>query len=469
MATTRGVAPTQDKRTVPTEPLPVRVGALLALGLVIGVLAALWRASPQEWRTFLTALPWAGLVVVASVWPIKAARGSPYLALDLPVLLACAFVLGPFTAGVVALVASTSPQELRGQVALSRSVWNHAQVALSVMAAGVVFVAMHGDLAQWPAVLLAAEAALVADTLVNYVSVSLIYAVGSGRRFTDVLLTLYVGTPRDFAMFYAGLAIVAAVMATLYLEIGTFALVVFAVPILLARETLRQTALAADASRDLAARREALRLVDERIAQERADERNRIAAALHDDVLQRIFDVTLRAHVIRECYRRGQLLELEAAVPELIDSAERAAQEARDVIHGLRRSPIGHAGLIETLSLLIAHIADESGVKIVSELVEEPRLQPNVELAIYQIAREALVNASKHSQADTIWLALKRQRAGIELSVLDNGIGFDVTRRKAKHFGLEVMSERADAAGGSLAIQSSPGNGALVIATFGAP
>ena len=172
-----------------------------------------------------------------------------------------------------------------------------------------------------------------------------------------VLLTLYVGTPRDFAMFYAGLAIVAAVMATLYLEIGTFALVVFAVPILLARETLRQTALAADASRDLAARREALRLVDERIAQERADERNRIAAALHDDVLQRIFDVTLRAHVIRECYRRGQLLELEAAVPELINSAERAAQrEARDVIHGLRRSPVGHAGLIETLSLLIAHI-----------------------------------------------------------------------------------------------------------------
>jgi NarL family two-component system sensor histidine kinase LiaS len=267
-------------------------------------------------------------------------------------------------------------------------------------------------------------------------------------------------------MFYAGLAILAAVMATLYLEIGPFALVVFAVPILLARETLRQTSLAASASRDLAARREALRLVDERIAQERADERNRIAAALHDEVLQRIFDVTLRAHVIRECYRRGQLLELEAAVPELIDSAERAAQEARDVIHGLRRSPVGHAGLIETLSLLIAHIADESGVKIVSELVEEPRLQPNVELAIYQIAREALVNSSKHSHADTIWLALKRQRAGVELSVLDNGIGFDVTQRKAKHFGLEVMSERADAAGGSLAIQSSPGNGVLIVATF---
>ena len=116
---------------------------------------------------------------LASAWPIKEEAGNPYLALDLPVLLACAFVLGPVPAGLVALVAGTSPQELRGRVTLSRSVWNHAQVSLSVTAAGVVFVVLNGDLAQWPAVLVAAELALLADTLVNYVSVSLIYAVGS--------------------------------------------------------------------------------------------------------------------------------------------------------------------------------------------------------------------------------------------------------------------------------------------------
>lgn len=457
------------RRVAPREPLAVKVGATLALASALGVLLAVWRLFPTEWNRFgLETFLWAVLVGLASAWPLKEEAGNPYLALDLPVLLACAFVLGPVPAGLVALVAGTSPQELRGRVTLSRSVWNHAQVSLSVTAAGVVFALLNGDLAQWPAVLIAAELALLADTLVNYVSVSLIYAVGSKRRFTDVLATLYVGTPRSFALFYAGLAVVAAVMATLYVEIGPFALVVFAVPILLARETLRQSLLAADASRDLEARREALRRVDERIAQERADERDRVASALHDDVLQRIFDVTVRAHVIRECYRRGQLLELEVAVPELIASAEQAAQEARDVIHGLRRSPIGHAGLIETLSLLVAHIEEESRIKIVSELIHDPSLQPNIELTIYQIAREALVNAAKHSHADTIWLALSRHGAGVELTVLDNGIGFDVTRRKTKHFGLEVMSERAEAAGGSLLIESSPGNGALVMATFGA-
>ena len=109
------------------------------------------------------------------------------------------------------------------------------------------------------------------------------------------------------------------------------------------------------------------------------------------------------------------------------------------MIHGLRRSPIGHAGLIETLSLLVAHIEEESRIKIVSELIHDPSLQPNIELTIYQIAREALVNAAKHSHADTIWLALSRHGAGVELTVLDNGIGFDVTRRKTRHFGLEVL------------------------------
>ena len=119
-----------------------------------------------------------------------------------------------------------------------------------------------------------------------------------------------------------------------------------------------------------------------------------------------------------------------------------AAQEAREVIHGLRRSPIGHAGLIETLSLLVAHIEEESGIKIVSELIHDPSLQPNIELTIYQIAREALVNAAKHSHADTIWLALSRHGAGVELTSARqwNRIRCDSTQDKAFRVGSDVRT-----------------------------
>jgi len=466
-ATSKDEASIGEQRGMPSESRAVRIGSIALLALALGVIRILWHAFPADGGLLGVALvPWAALVALASVWPVGESEGNPYLALDLPVLLACSFVMGPAAAGIVALVASTSRQELRGRMTPSRCVWNHAQVALSVMAAGWVFAAMQGDVLDWPRVLIAAEAALVADTAVNYLAVSLIYAMGSGRRFTAVLLTLHIGTPRYFALFYASLAVVAAVMATLYMQIGSFALLVFAVPILLARETLRQTLLADTASRDLAVRREALRRVDERIAQERRDERDRIASAIHDEILQGIFDITIRAHVIKECYRRGQLLALEGEVPLLVDSAERLADGTRDMVYGLRRSPIGHAGLVETLSLLVADIADKTGMNIVSEITPEPGLPPDVELTVYQIAHQALHNAANHSRADVIWLSLSRVGGFVELRVLDNGVGFDVTNRRDKHFGLEIMDERATVAGGTLRVESSPGNGALVVARF---
>jgi signal transduction histidine kinase len=351
-------------------------------------------------------------------------------------------------------------------MAISRCVWNHAQVALSVMVAGVVFQALGGDPTRWPLTLFGSEAALMSDALINYCLVALVYAIGSARGFYAVLATLHIGAPKYFAAFYAGLGLVAAMMATLYVHVGVPALVVFLIPVLLARETLRQTISATKAERALLARREALRTVDQRIAEERADERDRIAEALHDDVLQRVFDVTIRAHVIRECYRSGRLLDLEDSVPDLISSTERVADELRDVIHGLRKSQVGHAGLVDSIALLVSHLRDQSGITFVPDLDARLPLRAEVELVLYQVAREALVNAAHHSLADTIWLSLKRCPGGLELRVLDNGIGFDPDRRAERHFGLELMAERTAAAGGSLQIDSSPGSGALVVARF---
>jgi signal transduction histidine kinase len=451
----------------PCETRAVRGSAAAILAVALGALAYLWITSPPGHAAFGWELvPWVSLVLIASVWPVDERKGSPYLALDMPILLAAAFVLGPFQAGLIALLASTSPQELKGQMTVSRCIWNHSQVALSVIAAGLTFTSIGGNPRLWPAVLVASEAALLADALVNYCLVGLIYTVGSRSRFTTVLQTLHIGTPQYFAVFYAGLGLLAAMMATLYVHVGLPALFIFLIPVVFARETLRQTLTASRAQRDLVARREALRRVDERIADERADERDRIAEALHDDVLQRVFDVTIRAHVIRECYRSGRLLELEEAVPELLTSSARVADELRDVIHGLRQSRVGHAGLISSVSLLTSHLHDQSGIQFVSDLEASLQIRPEVELVVYQVAREALVNATRHSSADTIWLSLRRRGHGVELRILDNGVGFDPKLRVERHFGLELMAERTAGAGGRIEIDSSPGNGALIVATF---
>jgi len=440
------------------------VGAAFLLFVVACLISLLW----VEGEPLLgwSSAPWLALVLLASVLPVGEKQGSPYLVLDLPILLACSFVLGPASAGLVALVAATSQQELRGRTSISRAVWNHSQIALSVIAAGLVFSGLGGDPKDWPAVLVIAELALIADAAINYFLVALIYALGSGREIRRVLRTLFIGTPRFFAVFYLGLGLVAAMMAALYAHIGAPALLVFLIPVALATETLRQTLYASGVRRDLAVRREALRCVDERIAEERADERGRIAEALHDDVLQRIFDVTIRAHVIRECYRTGRLLELEEAVPEIVTASERVAEELRDVIHGLRHSEVGHAGLLGSLALLSGHLRDRSGITFVDDLEPSVQVRPEVELVIYQIAREAMINATNHSRADTIWLSLQRAGGQVELRVLDNGIGFNPTHRVDRHFGLELMNERAANVGGQVTVESSPGSGTLVFGRF---
>ncbi|MBI3648361.1 MAG: sensor histidine kinase [Actinobacteria bacterium] len=202
--------------------------------------------------------------------------------------------------------------------------------------------------------------------------------------------------------------------------------------------------------------------MDERIAEERRDERARIAEALHDEVLQTLFNITIRAHVIKEDLRSGRLLDLDDDVPAVLEASERAVEEMRDVIRDLRRSPVGRAGLEDTLILLVKHLHDESGIRFVTT-IGAVRAEASVQLLIYQIAREAMMNAVKHSGASTVWLGLSQGGGRIELCVEDDGGGFDPDITDERHFGLVLMRERAAAAMGELSIQSRPGEGTTVV------
>jgi signal transduction histidine kinase len=176
-----------------------------------------------------------------------------------------------------------------------------------------------------------------------------------------------------------------------------------------------------------------------------------------------LYNVTIRTQIIREDLRSGRLLDLDDDVPALLNASEEAVEELRDTIGDLRRSTIGHAGLVDTLTLLVQHLSSESGVHFVAELDATVKAEPSTELAVYQVAREALTNILKHSGAQTVWIALRQDEGSVVLTVEDDGRGFDQRGsdrgRLDRHFGLELMRERSAMAGGSLELQSSPGNG----------
>jgi signal transduction histidine kinase len=459
------------RRARPREPLRLKVaGAVVptfTAGLIIFGLArdstALEAVQPQL-------IIWVLIATGASVATLSFGRDRPALSMDLPVLLACSFFVGPFPAGAVALVATTDSAEWRGRISFPRAALNHAQVSLSVMAAGIVFRATGGHVGVWPQAVWSAGAGLTADVALNYASVALILVVATSQSFSQVLRSMRVGEPLPFAVEYAAFGLSGLLVAEMYSTVGFLGVAAFAGPVFLTRQAFVQTKRLREAARDLEIRREALRRVDERIADERRDERARIAEALHDDVLQHVYNVSLRARVIKESYLSGRLLDLEIDVPAMMESSDRATEELRDVIHGLRRSRIGHAGVVDSLALLVSHLRDESGINIVTEMDHSLRTSPELELLVYQVVREALTNAVKHSAAGTIWLSLRSEDEKIIVTILDDGVGFDIDRpRDERHFGLELMSERVASIGGALDIRSQPDCGVTVEASFPLP
>lgn len=87
------------------------------------------------------------------------------------------------------------------------------------------------------------------------------------------------------------------------------------------------------------------------------------------------------------------------------------------------------------------------------------------QLLLYQIAREALVNAARHAHAENIQVTLTAADGCARLIVVDDGVGFQPDSIKPGHFGLQLMRERAEIAGGSLVIESSA-RGVMVVAAI---
>jgi signal transduction histidine kinase len=471
MGATADQAGSRLRSARPREPLRIRVVGVLVPAMTGAlIVAGVVRDSGARQALQPSLIIWVLVAMGASAATLSFGRDKPALSMDLPVLLACSFVTGPIPAAAVALVATTDAGEWGGRISFPRAALNHAQVSLSVMAAGMMFRATGGHVGVWPHAVWSAGAGLISDVSVNYASVALILVLATSQSFRGVLSSMRVGDPLPFAIEYLAFGLSGLLVAEVYSTVGFLGVAAFAGPVFLTRQAFVQTKRLREAGKDLEIRREALRRVDERIADERRDERARIAEALHDDVLQHIYNVSLRARVIKECYRSGRLLDLEVDVPAMIESSDRATEELRDVIHGLRRSRVGHAGVVDALSLLVAHLRDESGMNVATDMDHSLRASPEVELLVYQVAREALTNAVKHSGARTIWLRLRTDDRNIVLSIVDDGVGFDMSQpRDERHFGLELMSERVASVNGSVDVRSQPNCGVSIEARFPLP
>jgi signal transduction histidine kinase len=193
-------------------------------------------------------------------------------------------------------------------------------------------------------------------------------------------------------------------------------------------------------------------------------ERNRLALELHDVVSQKLFSLNLAAEAATTLLDRGP----EEARPQLErvrDLARDALAELRALIFGLRPAELERDGLNGVLRKEATMLQRVHGVKVqVDADGEAPHLEPACAGEILRIVEEALHNAVRHAQADTVTVRLHGAGRELHIEVADDGIGFDPTdpELRSHHLGLTSMEERARELGGRLTLAASPGNGTVV-------
>jgi len=463
-AAVRHRLPLKPRRGVRTSPSVLWfVGVTIAVDLAILVAGSIGGVDQFEAAGW-DLVAWTVCVAILGLASIQTDSGLQ-LGMDMPVLLAAGFLYGPIVAGVVAFVAFADIREIRGGISVSRALFNRAQTSLSVILATAVFVLVGSELRELPLAAVGALLAVGVDAITNYALVVAVLVLNERSPVRACMRRLWIGRLGDFAVTYLSFGLLSLLLAQVHAAIGSWGLVLFTLPIVLARKALSGSQQLHGAERRIRVQAHAVRESAERIFDARRDERLAVAAGLHDEVLPPLFKVHLMGKVISQDLASGRLLDLEDDMPELLRATDEASNVTRALIRSLRSSPLGSHGLAQMLHLLVREVERDVQFGPRIELdVEECGGSPLIQLLAYQIAREALRNAVRHARARTVRLSLHEDGRDLRLTVEDDGEGFEPgTVDEERHFGLSLMRERVDLAGGLLHLDTCRGDGTRIV------
>jgi len=206
-----------------------------------------------------------------------------------------------------------------------------------------------------------------------------------------------------------------------------------------------------------------------RIVDVAEEERTRMAGDLHDGPVQRLTALTLRLEVARMAASRGDPQAAQDAVTAIANVQGQIGEEInllRQLMSELRPPVLDQRGLMDALRDYAASLEAGTGLVVSVEAGAETLdgASPEVETVLYRIVQEALANVVKHAQAANAQIRFLDSDEFVRLDISDDGVGFDASHvaPSAGHFGLVAMRERAEMVGGSLRVDSSPGEGTTV-------
>ena len=179
------------------------------------------------------------------------------------------------------------------------------------------------------------------------------------------------------------------------------------------------------------------------------NERKRLAMDLHDGLGGQLGSLKFMVDTYIEDSPNYQ---------KITNSIDDICQNVRGLSHRMLPTQLEKLGLVPTIQNLAHSINQSSGFSVDIELEIEERLEPKLEINLYYLIFELINNAIKHSKGDSLFIQLLSHEDGLNLSVEDNGEGFNVSESK-DGLGLKNIKHRVEYLGGELIIDSKIGKG----------
>ncbi|MBJ6360202.1 sensor histidine kinase [Paenibacillus sp. GCM10012307] len=191
------------------------------------------------------------------------------------------------------------------------------------------------------------------------------------------------------------------------------------------------------------------------------EERQRLARELHDAVSQQLFAISMTATAVGRTIDKD--FERARRQVELIEEMASVAQsEMRALLLHLRPIHLDGKNLAQALGSLLDELRQKVPMDIKLDMDPGITLMPDAEDHLFRIFQESLSNTLRHAKATAMEIRLFRYGKQIHLTLRDNGVGFDLEAKKQTSYGLLTMEERVHEMGGTMKLQSAPGEGTTI-------
>ncbi len=191
-------------------------------------------------------------------------------------------------------------------------------------------------------------------------------------------------------------------------------------------------------------------------------ERNRMARELHDTLAHTLSGLSVQLEMIK-AYWDIEPTTAQEELDEALAATRAGLKETRNALKALRATPLDDLGLALAIRQQAEVAAARANLDLQLSITEPlPPLAPEVTHCLYRVAQEAITNVVYHANAKTLSVTMHVNGDGTQLTVTDDGIGFEPNKEYSNHWGVEGIRERAQLVGGELLIESQVDCGTTV-------